>query len=203
MIKNLFCSVLVAGGLAVCAHAKPMDARAAENIPELRQIVMSIRNGSALSPKKRVFIAQCIDSKDPVLLSASAWIIGDEKGEDEALSDKLKSVQQGKLDDMSLAFIRIALEKREARRRDQQWVPSKELQEDSNPYLHIETTRALLKQKGEEGMAALKRMQADKRPLMKAAAERLSMDVATNAAGSHVPMFDERYELLLSIIQGD
>ena len=77
---------------------------------------------------------------------------------DEGLSEKLKVVGQGKLDDMSLAFIRIALEKRDAKRQGHQWVPSKELQDDPNPYLRIETTRALLRSRPDEGMAALRKI---------------------------------------------
>ncbi len=201
MIKQLFYSALIAGGFSMCAYAKPMDAKAAEKIPELRRIAMNIRNGGSLSQKDRIIIAQCIDSNDPVLLSASAWILGEEKGEDEGLSDKLKAVQQGKLDDMSFAFIRIALEKREAKKRGHQGVPSKGLQDDTNPYLRIETTRALLRRRHDEGMAALKKMQADERPLVKAAAENLSTDGPINSASGRVPMLDERYELLLFAIQ--
>lgn len=203
MIKHLFYSAFIVGGFAMCAYAKPMDAKTAEKIPELRRIAMNIRNGGSVSQKDRIIIAQCIDSNDPVLLSASAWIVGEEKGENEGLSDKLKAVQQGKLDDMSLAFILIALEKREAKKRGHQWVPSKGLQDDTNPYLRIETTRALLRRRHDEGMTVLRKMQVDKRPLVKAAAENLSVDGTTNSASGHVPMLDERYELLLSVIQGN
>ncbi|HHX98494.1 MAG: HEAT repeat domain-containing protein [Kiritimatiellia bacterium] len=204
MIKHLFYSTLFFVGLAVCAYAKPMDAKAAEKIPELRQIAMNIRGGESLSQEERGVIGQCIDSKDPVLLSISAWIIGEENGGDEGLSEKLKVVGQGKLDDMSLAFIRIALEKRDAKRQGHQWVPSKELQDDPNPYLRIETTRALLRSRPDEGMAALRKIQADEQPLIKAAAANLSaVGTSTPTTNCRVPMIDERYELLLSVIQED
>lgn len=201
MIKKLFCVMLVWGGLASCVLAKPMDTQAAKHIPELRRIAICIRNGRLLSQEECIFIAQCIDSRDPVLLSASAWIVGEDKRKDERLSDKLKAVQQDKLDEMSIAFIRIALEKRESRKRGHLWKPSTELQDDANPYLRIETTRELLIRKDDEGMAALKKLQADKSPMVKAAAESFFIDAASSTKDSRARMLDERYELLLSIIQ--
>jgi hypothetical protein len=193
MTRELFCCALIVAGLTVCAHAKPMDARAGENVGELRRIAVSIRNGALLSQTERAFIAQCIDTGDPVLLSASAWIIGEAGGEEEALLSKLKATQAGRLDDMSAAFIRIALEKREARSRGAQWLPSRELREDPNPYLRIEDARELLARNQEEGMAALRQMGTDERPLVRLAAAGLSLDGAA--------LLDERYRMVLSIIQ--
>jgi hypothetical protein len=203
MIRIAICATFLFGWFVTISEAKPMDTRSAENIPELRRIVGDVRKSGSLSQKDRDFLIQCIDSRDPVLLSASAWLAGEERGQDELFIDKLNAIQQAKLDDMTIAFVRIALEKLEAKARGQRWLPSKELRNSANPYLLIETTRALLRENGVDKQAALKKMQSDEIPFIKAVSEHLSINVATNSNVARIFLFDERYKLLLSILQED
>lgn len=187
-------------GLISFLHAKPMDSKTAEEIPELREIVinLNVKQNYILSEKDQECLIRAIDSKDPVLLSAAVWIIGETKENLKKFSNKIEILFKDKanLDEMSVAFITIALNKQEALRTGINWQPDKLLLDSSNQYLCIETARALLKDSNEGKQDIIKKLQMDERPMVRAAAKCFSMDSRSNT-----PMLDERYELLLSIIR--
>ncbi|NLL82776.1 MAG: hypothetical protein GX230_00870 [Lentisphaerae bacterium] len=201
MIKIAVYTIFLIGGFVATSNAKPMDTRAAENIPELRRIVENVRKGGSLSQKDRNFLIQCLDSRDPVLLSASAWIVGEERRPDELLIGKLNAIQKTKLDDMTIAFVRIAFEKVEAKAHGQRWLPSKESRNSTNLYLMIEATRALLQENGMGDQTALKKKRLDEMLFINAVSEHLSSNGVTNSNVTQIILFDERYKLLLSILQ--
>ena len=193
---HALCAVvlLVAGGS--CMHAKPMDSLMGQQVPALQRIAFSIRNNGRLSEEDIATVAKCIDSGDPVLLSAAAWIVGEYKGKANNLLDKLKALQQGKLDRMPEAFVRIALEKNVAKEKDRKWKPRPSLQNDANPYMRMEYVRELLLVNKNEGMAAARQLLEDKDLMVKFAARGFSNHSMRGT------LLDERYEMMFVIITG-
>lgn len=194
-IHALCAVVLLVAGMS-CMHAKPMDSLMGQQVPSLQRIVLNIRNNGRLSEEDIATVAKCIDSGDPVLLSAAAWIVGEYKGKAGNLLDKLKALQQDKLDRMAEAFVRIALEKNMAKKEGRPWKPRPGLQNDANPYMRMEYVRELLLVNKDEGMAAARKLLEDKDPMVKFAARGFS-DHSMRGTLS-----DELYEMMFVIIAG-
>ena len=173
-----------------------MDSLMGQQVPALQRIAFSIRNNGRLSEEDIATVAKCIDSGDPVLLSAAAWIVGEYKGKAGNLLDKLKALQQGTLDKMSEAFVRIALEKNAAKEKGRKWKPRPSLQNDANPYMRMEYVRELLLVNKNEGMAAARQLLEDKDLMVKFAAGGFSNHSMRGT------LLDELYEMMFVIITG-
>lgn len=196
MIKQkISCLLVFVVGMS-CMHAKPMDSLMGQQVPALQRIAFSIRNNGRLSEEDIATVAKCIDSGDPVLLSAAAWIVGEYKGKAGNLLDKLKALQQGTLDKMSEAFVRIALEKNAAKEKGRKWKPRPSLQNDANPYMRMEYVRELLLVNKNEGMAAARQLLEDKDLMVKFAAGGFSNHSMRGT------LLDELYEMMFVIITG-
>ena len=167
-----------------------MSCEAGEQIPALRRIALCIRNGGTLSLEERTIVAKCMDGREPVLLSAAAWIVGEYK-------------EKGKLDKMPEAFVRIALEKCEARKMERQWKPRPDMLKDANPYLRLEVMRELLLVNQDDGVAATGKLSEDEDPLVEFAARGICLKAALGSPDMHGLLLDERHELLLTIISGN
>lgn len=197
MIKQKMSCILVFVVGMSFMQAKPMDSLMGQQVPALQRIALSIRNNNGrLSDEEIAMIAKCMDTRDPVLLSGAAWIIGEYKGKASNLLDKLKALQQNKLDRMPEAFVRIALDKNVAKEEGRQWKPRPDLQNDANPYMRMEYVRELLLVNKDEGMTAAKKLLEDKDPLVKFAARGFSNNSMRST------LLDERYELMLTVIIG-
>lgn len=202
MTKTIFMvqvvSLLMLGvGLVV---AKPMDVRSAEKLSDLRRIVQKVQKGTALSKNDHDFLAGSLATNDPVLASLSAWVIG-ETGDSEILIKELKSKDLAKSDDMTKAFVSIALDKEKAKRQKKKWMPDEKQVKSTNQYVRTECVREMLLRDKEKGKSALKGLKEEKDPFVKSAAERISK--VTKKEKSQTPLIDERYELVLSIIEGE
>ena len=180
-----------------------MSCEAGEQIPALRRIALCIRNGGTLSLEERTIVAKCMDGREPVLLSAAAWIVGEYKEKDNSLLEKLNALRQGKLDKMPEAFVRIALEKCEARKMERQWKPRPDMLKDANPYLRLEVMRELLLVNQDDGVAATGKLSEDEDPLVEFAARGICLKAALGSPDMHGLLLDERHELLLTIISGN
>ena len=201
-IHALCAVVLLVAGMS-CLHAKPMDSLMGQQVPALQRIASGIRKNGGLSEEDIATVAKCIDSGDPVLLSAAAWIVGEYKEKDNSLLEKLKALRQGKLDKMPEAFVRIALEKCEARKMERQWKPRPDMLKDANPYLRLEVMRELLLVNQDDGVAATGKLSEDEDPLVEFAARGICLKAALGSPDMHGLLLDERHELLLTIISGN
>jgi hypothetical protein len=187
--------MMLGGGLVV---AKPMDARSAEKLPNFRRIVQKVKKKTALSKNDHDFLTESLSTNDPVLLSLSAWVIG-EIGDSEILVKELKSKNFAKADDMTKAFVSISLDKEKAKSQKKKWMPDETQVKSTNRYVRTECVREMLLRDKEKGKSALKGLKEEKDPFVKSAAERISK--ATKKEKSQTPLIDERYELVLSIIE--
>ena len=200
MTRLLLHVLLVNCILTVCAYSKPMDANAAKKIPGLELVIINMRKASVLSSEEIAFINECIDSKDPVLVAVSSWIAGEYNKTDEQLINKLKNELKTTSSKMTAAFIQIAIDKCAANISGIEWKPEDKLTATDNPYLFIETTRALLLAKDERGNVQLTKMRESDDPFLKAAARSLAKDVNSSTNASRSLLFDERYATVLRII---
>lgn len=201
MIKHLLYIFLVNGLLAVCAFSKPMDSKAARNISKLESIVTQVRKGDSLSLEEILFVNQCIESKDPVLVAVTSWIIGEYEKTPEQLVAKLKLELKATRSQMTSAFMQIAIEKCAARASGIEWKPNKTFVDTDNPYLFIETTRALLLANDKRGKEQLKKMEESNDVFLKTAALSLAKDATSSGYDSRALLFDERYATVLRILQ--
>ena len=171
-----------------------MSCEAGEQIPALRRIALCIRNGGTLSLEERTIVAKCMDGREPVLLSAAAWIVGEYKEKDNSLLEKLKALRQGKLDKMPEAVVR---------KMERQWKPRPDMLKDANPYLRLEVMRELLLVNQDDGVAATGKLSEDEDPLVEFAARGICLKAALGSPDMHGLLLDERHELLLTIISGN
>ena len=200
MIKHLLYVMLVNCIFAADAYSKPMDANAAKSIPGLERVIINMKKAGFLSSEEIAFVNRCIDSQDPVLVAVSSWIVGEYKNTDGQLINKLKNELKTTSGKMTSAFIQIAIDKCAARASGIEWKPSDKLIADDNPYLLIETTRALLLSKDERGEILLKKMRESNDHFLMAAARSLAEDVTSSSNTSRSSLFDERYATVLRII---
>jgi hypothetical protein len=203
MTKQLTTLVIVSALAVVHAFSKPMDAIAAEQIPAARKIAAKINQNEVLKAEELAFIGQCIEGKDPILTSFAAWAIGATTSNDASVVLRLRRIDTSKLEAMPQAFVMVALQKIEARAIGEAWKPTKDQLDSSNPFLRVETTRELIRLDKVEGEAARKRLESDSSAIVKAAAAKLSSSEKPAPEIEAIPMPDERYELLLSVIAED
>lgn len=201
MIKNLFYSALILGALAVCAYAKPMDAEAAKKIPELSHVLSSVRQQERLNDQDRVVVERNLASGDPVLVSLAAFVVAESKEAETDLCAKAKDALD-KASAMPQAYIRLMLTKKKAQNtsRAQLTAALEPLLKDPNPYLRVEAAKEILKADSFKGERVLETMLSDDSVIVKGEAFRELHKRGKTGGSAPAPMTDERYELLLSIV---
>lgn len=192
--------MLASSFLVAQVSSKPMDAKAAEMLPAARRIAELTARREALTEEDVKFLAQCIASKDAVLASFAAWVYGSTEANDTQASDILKAVKSSELETMPKAFIQIALNKISARKSREKWVPTEIELESENPFVQLESARELLQLDAKAGEMACRKLTLNSSLLVKASAERFLVRRQPGSAKVSIPLPDERYDLLLSII---
>lgn len=203
MTKQFVTIVLALALALVQATSKPMDAIAAEQLPAARKIAAKVNHGQNLSVEDTDFLDQCIAGSDPVLTAFAAWVIGATGSKDTSVVLRLKKIDLSKLEAMPQAFVVIALQKISARESGDAWKPSEEQLKNDNPFVRIESTRELLHLNKTDGEVARRRLASDSSPLAKAAADKFISIENPDAEKIAVPLPDERYDLLLTVISRD
>lgn len=190
--------------LALMVHAKPMDVEAAKKIPELKRVLIDVREKGRLTDQDRLVVERNLASGDPVLVSLAACAVTEGKGKEANLCAKAEEVLRN-VNGMPQAFIRLMLAKKrtEDKKASERIAVIELLLEDANPYLQVEAAKELFKNDARRGEDALKALLSADSPIARGEAFRQLHKIgkATNAVPA--PMPDERYELLLSIIQGN
>jgi len=200
---KLFFKTLLSSLILLCAQiaiSKPMDAEASKHIPKLKHIVIEVQKNTSLSGQDTAFLIHCMESKDPVLISVSAWIIGESKSPSPELIKALLSLDPDKLSKMPSAFVEIGIKKTIAKLRKKDWDIKKESITSKNIYLTIEIARESLTENANCNKVILQTLQADKSPQAKATAFYIAEKLGLEEALQPHYMFDERYERVLSII---
>lgn len=206
MTKNIkFKIVILTLNLCFCAlsWAEPIDAKAGEKLPELKRVASAVRKGNALTSEDQKLLIQCLESKNPALISIAAWIVGESKSPSSEVLQKMNSLDAAKLSEMPCAFVKISTDKVNARLKKEKWSASEELKDSNNIYLKIETIRENLTTDPEKNKQVLRELQKDESSKAKAVAYHLAKKHGIDKSLQPYPMFDERYELVLSIIQGE
>lgn len=208
MTNHLSTSLLLIPGIAVflnlalTVHAEPMDVEAAKKIPELKHVLINVREEGRLTDQDRLVVERNLASGDPVLVSLATFVVAESKGEETNLCAKAEDVLK-KVNGMPQAFIRLMLAKKrtEGKTASERIAVIEPLLKDANPYLQVEAAKELSKNDDRKGEDALKTLLSVDSPIAKGEAFRQlhKLGKATNAVP--VPMPDERYELLLSIIE--
>lgn len=192
---------MILGSLALSqAISKPMDTKASEQLPVARKIAVKVNLAQNLSVEDVAFLNQCIAGNDPVLTAFAAWVIGTSGERYISIVNQLKKIDQTKIEAMPQAFVAIALQKIAARESGDAWKPTEEQLDSANPFIRMESTRELLRLNKVAGEAARKRLASDSSPLTRAAADRFLANADPDAKKIAVPLPDERYDLLLSVI---
>lgn len=190
--------------LALMARAKPMDMEAAKKIPELKLILINVREKGRFTVQDRLVLERNLASGDSVLVSLAACVVAESKDKETNLCAQAEEVLR-KVDGMSQAFIQLMLAKKRTayKKASERIAVIEPLLEDTNPYLQVEAAKELFKNDARRGEDALKALLSADSPIARGEAFRQLHKIgkATNAVPA--PMPDERYELLLSIIQGN
>lgn len=189
-------------GIWSFAYAKPMDAKEAEKLPDIEKILVSVCSSGRLDSSERKDIESYLSSSNGVIVSLGAWITAQSKDcETELCSVAESNAKIANL--MAQAFIRLLLIKKKASTVDSdKTVSSLELcLKDHNPYLRIEAAKAIYRIDARKGMQFIRTLLADKSIIARGEAFR-QLDMLGQAGDAEpVPMPDEEYELLLSIIE--
>lgn len=183
-------------------QAKPMDAQAAQKLLELRTVLDRVTENASLSDADRRVLHENLDSGDPVLVSLAAYVVGKSKGDESDLCAEAEVVLE-KTQGMPDAFLRLMLAKKrtEDRKTSERIAAIEPLLRDANPYLRVEAARELAKSDARKGEDALRALLSEDSPILKGGAFRQLRRIGKAADAVPVPMPDERYELLLSIIE--
>ena len=189
-------------GVLLYAQAKPMDAGEAEKLPDIEEILVSVCSSGRLDSSERKDIESYLSSSNGVIVSLGAWITAQSKDCETELCSVAES--NAKIADlMAQAFIRLLLIKKKTSTVDSdKTVSSLELcLKDHNPYLRIEAAKEIYRIDARKGMQFIRTLLADKSIIARGEAFR-QLDMLGQAGDAEpVPMPDEEYELLLSIIE--
>lgn len=189
-------------GVLLYAQAKPMDTEAARELPNIEKILVSVCSSGRLDSGEQKDIVAYLSSSNGVIVSLGAWITAQSKDcETELCSVAESNVKIADL--MAQAFIRLLLIKKKVSTVDSdKTVSSLELcLKDHNPYLRIESAKEIYRIDARKGMQFIRTLLADKSITARGEAFR-QLEVLGQAGDAEpVPMPDEEYELLLSIIE--
>ena len=189
-------------GVLLYAQAKPMDAKAGRELPNIEKILVSVCSSGRLDSSERKDIESYLSSSNGVIVSLAAWITAQSKDCETGLCACAES-NAGRVDLMSQAFIRLLLIRKSVSTGDpSRMVPLLELcLKDTNPYLRIEAAKEIYRINARKGMQFIRTLLADKSIIARGEAFR-QLDMLGQAGDAEpVPMPDEEYELLLSIIE--
>ena len=189
-------------GSVLPVHAEPMDSEAAKNIPELKKLFFCVRDKGRLTDQNRLVVEANIASDDPVLVSLAVCIVAESKGDETNLCAKVEDILN-KSRAMPQAFIQLMLAKKktEGKSMSERMAALETLLREPNPYLRVEAAKALLKNDPQKGEDALRTLLSDNSIIAKGEAFRQLHRIGKDANAVPVPMPDERYEFLLSIIE--
>lgn len=189
-------------GVLLYAQAEPMDTEAARELPNIEKILVSVCSSGRLDSGERKNIVAYLASSNGVIVSLGAWITAQSKDCETELCSVAES--NAKIADlMAQAFIRLLLIKKKASTVDSdKTVSSLELcLKEPNPYLRIEAAKEIYRIDARKGMQFIRTLLADKSIIARGEAFR-QLDMLGQAGDTEpVPMPDEEYELLLTIIE--
>lgn len=189
-------------GVLLYAQAKPMDTEAARELPNIEKILVSVCSSGRLDSDERKDIVAYLSSSNGVIVSLGAWITAQSKDCETELCSVAES--NAKIADlMAQAFIRLLLIKKKASTVDSdKTVSSLELcLKDHNPYLRIEAAKEIYRIDARTGIQFIRTLLADKSIIARGEAFRQLDVLGLTSNVVPVPMPDEEYELLLSIIE--
>lgn len=198
----LISGIAVLLNLALTGHGEPMDVEAAKKIPELKHVLFNVREKGRLTDQDRVVVEGNLASGDPVLVSLAACVVAESKEDETNLCAKAEDVLKT-AEAMPQAFIRLMLTKKKAEGKSpaQRTAAIEPLLKEANPYLRVEAAKQLLKTDSRKGEETLKTLLSDDSIIAKGEAFRQLHKRGKAANAMPVPMPDERYELLSSIIE--
>jgi len=192
------CLIMVS---AFPAGAKPMDVEAAKKLPEMERMLASVKKGQVLSKEEHEVLADALNSDDPVILSLAGYIAGELATKDvwpeEEIQKRIETAGA-----MPKAFLQLALMKKNSRGRS---LPEKGkamkglLKGTENPFLKLEVARELHFLDVSQGEALLQNQLSDKSSLVRVGAAHHRYKKG-GCKVKPVPFPDERYRLILSII---
>ena len=189
-------------GIWLFAYAKPMDAKEAEKLPDIEEIVASVCSSGRLASIERNNVEKLFSSSNGVIVSLAAWITAQSKDCETGLCACAES-NAGRVDRMSQAFVRLLLIRKSASSGDpNRMVHSLELcLKEPNPYLRIEAAKEIYRIDAGKGLQFIRTLLADKSIIARGEAFRQLDMLGQSGDAEPVPMPDEEYELLLSIIE--
>lgn len=193
--------IIALGILVPTVHAEPMDVEAAKKIPELKHVLISVRQQGRLTDQDRLIVERNLASGDPVLVSLAACVVAESKEAETDLCVKAEGVLK-EASAMPQAYIRLMLTKKKAEGKSSAQLTAaiEPLLKDPNPYLRVEAAKEVLKTNARNGEEALETMLSDDSVIAKGEAFRQLHKRGKAGSSVPTPMPDERYELLLSII---
>ena len=188
--------------LAPFVRAEPMDAEEGKKLPDIEEIVASVCSSGRLAAIERNYVGKLFSSSNGVIVSLAAWITTQSKDCETGLCARAES-NAGRVDLMSQAFIRLLLIRKSVSTGDpSRMVPLLELcLKDTNPYLRIEAAKEIFRIDARKGIQFIRTLLADKSIIARGEAFRQLDVLGQTGDAEPVPMPDEEYELLLSIIE--
>ena len=201
LLSNILGTLLLCC-LAHNAYAIPMDVEASKQIPQLAVVFANVRENGRLSEQDLAVVETSLATGDPVLVSLAARIVMESKDDETNLCAKASNVLND-AEAMPQAFIRLLLAKKRAEKNSaaEKVAVLEAFLDDPNPFLQVEAAKELLKNDAQKGEVALRKLLASGSQISKGMAFDQLHKLGKAADATPVPMPDERYELLMSIVE--
>jgi hypothetical protein len=180
-----------------------MDTEFSERLPVLKQAVSVIKSGNSLSVEQISLLRQSLNSNDPVLVSIAAWCVREAGAKGDVLRSELDSVPTT-VGPMAQAFVALAKEEKSMRGKpiQQKSERLRAMVSGANPYLKVESAKMLLRIDKSEGKAVLEQLTREKATAQEAIRTMRNVDKVEGAKPRlPVPVSDEKYALVLSIVE--
>ena len=193
VIYFLLYALLVTAMPSACI-GRPPDAKIALEFDAFRQVVADLKATGSLSSSNQALVVRWAQTKDPILLSASAWLVGEATNLDSTLITTIQGLSNH--NEMCEAFVQIAVSKREARAAGKKWDPAPRIPQATTDWLRFELARELLHIDPRRGKEELAKMEASDSPSVKWVAK----SVADRSNLPLTGLIPEDYNVVLRLI---
>jgi len=181
--------------------ARPIDSKAAEDLPALQEIIVQIQANRSLSPAQIADLTTKLQADEPVIVALAAWALSHANAPRDQTVQQLEKIEPSTYG-VSAAFVKIArvllTEKNPARLAAR----LKELSTNENPYLQVETAKELIKTDSGAAKAILEKVASDSaNPARNEARRALKTIDPARQVPPPDPIEDDAYEALLTFLE--
>jgi len=181
--------------------ARPIDSKAAKDLPALQEIIVQIQGNRSLSAVQIADLTTKLQADEPVIVALAAWALSHSNAPRDQTIQQLEKIEP-KTYGVSTAFVKMARARLDDKDPAKFALRLKELTKNENPYLQVEAAKELSSTDPSAAKPILEKVAGDSaNPARNEARRALKSIDATKQVPPPDPIEDDAYEALLAIFR--